>query len=88
MTGRGAGLCAGSAGPAGFAGGFGCGNGRGRGFGFGRMANAPGRGRGAFPAYGEAAGEEKSFLSERADFLEKQLEQVKARLARLEEEGE
>ena len=102
MTGRGAGYCAGYAAPGyaapgyanpvGFAGGFGCGFGGGRGF--RRMFNAagqPGWARYGYPAYTGAYGEaadEKEVLSNQADFLEKQLQQVRKRLTRLKEAEE
>jgi hypothetical protein len=94
MTGRGAGYCAGFAtpgyaNPVGFAGGFGCGFGGGRGF--RRMFYAtgmPGWARYGAPAYagvnGEAA-DERELLNSQAEFLEKELQQVKKRLSRLKE---
>ena len=95
MTGRGAGYCAGYATPGyatpvGFAGGFGCGFGEGRGF--RKMFNATGRpgwGRYGYPAGAvDAAADEKEILSSQADFLEKQLQQVKRRLSSLKETEE
>ena len=97
MTGRGAGYCVGFAAPGyanpvGFAGGFGCGFGGGRGF--RRMFHAtglPGWARFGTPAYaganGEAA-EEREILNNQAEFLEKQLQQVKKRLSHLKEDEE
>ena len=99
MTGRGAGYCAGFAvpgyaNPMGYAGGFGYGFGRGRGF--RRMFNATGwpgwacYGYG-YPAYvgvDEATPDEKEFLSNQAEYLERQLQQVKKRLSSLEEDKE
>ncbi|MGI6176040.1 MAG: DUF5320 domain-containing protein [Christensenellales bacterium] len=95
MTGRGAGYCAGFtapgyANPAGSAEGFGCGFGRGRGF--RRMFHTtglPAWARYGYPAHvgaAEGAPDEKVFLANQAEFLEKQLEQVKKRLSRLEED--
>lgn len=97
MTGRGAGYCAGFAAPGyanpvGLAGGFGCGHGRGRGF--RRMFHAtglPGWARYGYPMYARAAEEapdEKEFLSYQAEFLGKQLQQVKRRLSRFDEDNE
>jgi len=98
MTGRGAGYCAGFAAPGyanpvGYAG-FGCGFGRGRGF--RRMFNATGlpgwaRYGYGYPAYAgadEEAPDERELLSNQAEFLEKQLQQVKKRLSRLKEDEE
>ncbi len=97
MTGRGAGYCAGfaapgCANPVGFAGGFGGCFGRGRGF--RRMFYAtgmPGWARYGYPANtgtNAAAFDEKAFLSNQAEFLENQLQQVKKRLSSLDEEAE
>ncbi len=91
MTGRGVGYCAGFAAPGyaspvGFAGGFGRG--------FRRMFHAtglPGWARFGYPAYAGANGEtvdERTILSSQAEFLEKQLQQVKKRLSRLKEDEE
>lgn len=97
MTGRSAGYCAsfaapGYANPVGFAGGFG--GGFGRGLGFRRMFYAtgvPGWARYGYPAYtgtNTAAFDEKAFLSNQAELLENQLQQVKKRLSSLNEEAE
>lgn len=99
-TGRGAGFCSnfavpGYASPVGFGGGFG------RRRGFGRMFFAggfPGWGYFGYPAavppayaapyvYEPAAGE-KELLSQQAEYLEAQLQQVKKRLADLKEDAE
>ncbi|HZJ78519.1 MAG TPA: DUF5320 domain-containing protein [Clostridia bacterium] len=95
MTGRGAGNCTGYAEP-GFAnntyGGFaGCGRGRG-GRGFGRMSNCSY----AAPVYGRGDGfgrnatftsaDEKEVLSQQAEYLGEQLEQINRRLSSLEED--
>ncbi len=97
MTGRGAGYCAGRAAPgyeapAGAMGGFGCRFGGGRGA--RNRAGAAGRPGWAFfgpPGYAGAAGEapdERAFLSNRAEFLERQLQQVKQRLSHLKDDEE
>lgn len=97
ITGRGAGFCNGFAtpgytNPVDFAGGFGCGFRRGRGF--RRMFYAtgmPGWARYEYPANmrtNTAAFDEKVFLSNQAEFLENQLQQVKKRLSSLNEETE
>lgn len=94
MTGRGAGYCAGiaapgCANPVEFVGGFGRGFSRGRVF--RRMFCAtglPGWGRYGYPAYAEANGvacTEREILSNQAEFLENQLQQVKKRLSHLKE---
>lgn len=95
MTGRGAGYCSGFAAPGyanpvGYAGGFGCGVGGGRGF--RRMFYAtwlPGWARLGYPAYAGANGEvvdEREILHNQAEFLEKELQQVKKRLSRFKED--
>ena len=92
LTGRGAGYCngfaaPGYANPAQFSGGFG------RGRGFRRMFYAtgtPGWARCGCPAYAganTAAFDEKMVLSNQAEFLEAQLQQVKKRLSSLDEEN-
>ena len=97
MTGRGAGYCAGFAAPGyaspvGYTGGFGCRSGRGRGF--RRMLYAtgvPGWACNGYPAYAEATedvSDERAFLNNQAEFLEKQLQQVKKRLSHLKEDEE
>ncbi len=97
MTGRGAGYCNGVAAPGyadpvEFTRGFGCGFGRGRGF--RRMFYAtgvPGRARYGYPTYAgvnTAAFDEKAFLSNQAEYLENQLQQIKQRLSSLDEEAE
>jgi len=97
MTGRGAGYCngfavPGYANPTPFAGGYGCG--LGRGFGRGNMFRATGMSgwaRYGFPAYkgtSEAPFDEKTLLTNQAEFLENQLQQVKKRLYDLNEEAE
>lgn len=99
MTRRGAGRCAGYAtpdyaNPTEFAGGFGCGFGRGRGF--GRMLHATGmpgraRNRNGYYAYAGAnrgTADERSFLNNQAELLEKQLQQIKKRLSHLKEDDE
>jgi hypothetical protein len=77
--------------------GFGCGAGYGRGFGrgFGRargfcrgffFAGAPAWAPSGYPVHGDAyapTGKEKDFLSQQAEILENQLEQVKKRLQEL-----
>lgn len=92
MTGRGAGYCTGYANPLGFAGGFGRSFGRGLGFRRTFCANGlPGWAHFEYPVDAEANGEasnEKEFLNSRAEFLEKQLQQVKKRLSRLKEDDE
>lgn len=92
MTGRGVTYAApGYANPMGFAGGPG---GFGRGRGFRRMFYATGspcRARFGYPAYAQANGEaayEREFLNNQAEFLEKQLRQVKKSLSLLNEDGE
>ena len=91
MTGRGMGYCAGYAAP-GYAS-YGFGMGRGRGYrrmyyatgqpGWARYGAAP---YGGFQGYaGAAPVEEKEVLQNQADFLEKQLEQIRKRLDGLEE---
>ena len=93
MTGRGAGYCAGVAIPGytnsvGFAGGFGCGRG------FRRMFNVtglPGWARFGYPAIAgmyEPDISEKEVLSNQAEYLENQLQQVKKRLSNLKEDAE
>ncbi len=97
MTGRGVGYCNGFAAPGyansvKFAGRFGVGFGRGRGF--RRMFYAtgmPGWARYGYPANtgtNTAAFDEKAFLSNQAELLENQLQQVKKRLSSLNEEAE
>jgi len=98
MTGRGAGFCNGFAAPGyanpvvGFMGGFGGGFGRGRGYSRMFYANGiPGWAGYAYPAnegVNAVAFDEKSFLSNQAELLEKQLQQVKKRLSSLNEESE
>lgn len=92
MTGRGAGFCAGFAVPGYMNPGIGYGMGFGRGRGFRRMfylTGMPGWARFGYPAYGGAyapAVDEKEILSNQAEFLENQLEQVKRRLKKLNSE--
>lgn len=97
MTGRRAGYCSGFAAPGyensvGFGGGYGCGFGRGRGS--RRMFAAtgvPGWARNGFPGYAGTnvdAFDEKAYLSDQAEVLENQLQQIKKRLSSLEEEAE
>ena len=100
MTGKGAGYCAGFtasgyANPVGFAGGCECGFGRGRrGRGFRRMFYAtglPGWARYGYPVYAGANGEatdEREILNNQAEFLGKQLQQVKKHLSHLKEDEE
>ena len=91
MTGRGAGHCAGFATP-GFATPIGFAGGCGRGF--QRMFYAtglPGWARYGHPAYAGANGkaaDEIEILSNQAEFLENQLQQVKKRLSHLKEDEE
>ncbi|MGI6706660.1 MAG: DUF5320 domain-containing protein [Clostridia bacterium] len=91
MTGRGAGFCAGFAAP-GYANLFVYGRGFGRGKGFRRMYYATGLPRWARfggpyteGEYFPAEVDEKEFLKKQAEFLEKQLGNVKKRLEELEE---
>lgn len=95
MTGHGAGYCngfatSGYANPVGFTGGFGCGFGRG----FRRMfyeTGMPGWARYGYSAYtgtNAAAFDEKTNLTNQAEFLENQLQQVKKRLSSLNGEAE
>lgn len=97
MTGRGAGYCAGFAAPGymnplGYAGGFGYGFGRGRGF--RRMYNAtrlPGWAHYGYPEYAGAdmeAADEREFLTNQAELLERQLQQIKKRLSSFKEDDE
>lgn len=95
MTGRGAGFCAGFAVPGymnPIPGYWGFGFGRGRGF--RRMfylTGMPGWARFGYPAYGVAnvpVADEKEILANQAAFLEDQLQQVKARLKKLNDETE
>jgi len=89
MTGRAAGYCAGYAVPGfanpvggrGFGAGFGFGRGRGRGFGFGRAFGFGG------PVYGASAGPiaEADVLKAQADQLQSALENIRKRLAALEQ---
>jgi hypothetical protein len=86
--------------PVGFAGGCGRGFGRGFGSGFGRgrgnrrmfcATGIPGwerYGYGANTGANPAAFDEKAFLSNQAEYLENQLQQVKKRLSNLNEEAE
>lgn len=103
MTGRGAGYCAGFTAPGyansdGFAGGcskgFGRGFGRGYGRGFRGMFYATGmsgwarNGYGANTRVNKAEFDEKAFLSNQAEFLENQLQQIKERMSDLNKEAE
>lgn len=96
-TGRGASHCNGFAAPGyansvGFVGGLGCGFGHGRGYrAMFRVAGMPCWVRYGYSAYSEpntAAFDEKTFLSNQADLLENQLQQVKKRLSSLNQEAE
>lgn len=82
MTGRGMGFCAGNAHPgyANVGGGRGCGRGFARGCNPGFMP-----GRGQFGAYPDAMPvvDEKAAIQNQADYLEKQLNQVRDRLKEL-----
>jgi hypothetical protein len=94
LTGRGAGFCAGFAAPGymNLTPGYGIGFGRGRGF--RRMfylTGMPGWARYGYPVYDGAnapATDEKEILSNQAEFLENQLQQVKKRLNKLNDETE
>ncbi|MCK5055033.1 MAG: DUF5320 domain-containing protein [Candidatus Aminicenantes bacterium] len=96
MTGRGAGYCAGFAAPGymnaspGRFGGRGPGFGRGRGFGMGRGMGY--RGQATAPLYPYAppypARDEAEMLSQQAQHLEAHLNEIKERLAKLEETPE
>lgn len=97
MTGRGMGCFNGFAAPGyansvGFAGGFGCGCGRGRGHrNMFRATGMTGWARYGYPANtgtNTAAFDEKVFLSNQAEFLENQLQQVKKQLSGLNEKDE
>lgn len=96
MTGRGAGYCngfaaPGFANPVGFKGGFGCGFGRGRGHrNMFRATGMPGWGHEHYAYSGSRAAtfDEKAFLTNQAELLENQLQQVKKRLSSLNEEVE
>lgn len=93
MTGRRAGFCSGFEIP-GFAGfwGFGGGFGGGRGRGFRRMfyaTGAPGWARYDDPTYAGAAAagyDQKTILSNQAEYLENQLQEIKKRLSDLDKE--
>ena len=96
MTGRGAGYCNGFAepgytNPVGFARGFGCGFGRGRGHrNMFRATGMPSWARYGYPVSAgpiEASFDEKTLLTNQAEFLENQLQQVKKRLSSLDEEA-
>ncbi len=97
MTGRRAGYCngfatPGYANPVGFAGGFGRGLGRGRGHrNMFRATGMPSWARYGYPVSAgpiEASFDEKTLLTNQAEFLENQLQQVKKRLSSLNEETE
>jgi hypothetical protein len=92
MTGRSMGYCSGYAMPGYANAGFGWGRGRG----YRKMycmTGLPGWARGAYPygsvqygAAGAVKADEKEILQEQADFLEKQLQEVRERLEGLEKE--
>lgn len=101
MTGHGVGYCAGFAAlgyanPVGYGGGYGGsfkgGFGRGRGHRYMFYATGiPGCARYGYPAYmgrNTAAFDEKTFLSNQAEFLENQLLQIKERMSDLNKEAE
>lgn len=94
MTGRGAGFCSGFSAPGYMNPTVGYGMGFGRGRGFRRMfchTGMPRWARVGYPAYGFANApvvDEKEFLSNQAEYLENQLQQVREHLKELNVESE